>query len=219
MTTGAPAFDRPLPAKPAPVPRTPAKPAPAPRDEQEPVLHFVEPLLGLPNSRRYALRPLPEGYAPFASIVSLDEEDLRFVVVPPKLLFPDYEIEIPPEELAELGLGGGTEAEPAAGADLEAPRAPEVWPDFARALGATGTARLDPTDAIVLVIVSTNDVPTPVANLLAPIVVNPRSGAAAQVVLEESGYGLRVPVDAGSARRFTGSDASRVPRVPARPHS
>lgn len=58
----------------------------------------------------------------------------------------------------------------------------------------------DATDVVTLVIVRRRDVPTPVVNLMAPIVVNWRTGMAAQVVLQESGYGLTVPVDAGTAR-------------------
>lgn len=55
-------------------------------------------------------------------------------------------------------------------------------------------------DALVLLIVRRQDVPTPVVNLVAPIVVNRRTRVAAQVLLQESGYGLMVPVDAGTAR-------------------
>ena len=55
-------------------------------------------------------------------------------------------------------------------------------------------------DVLVLVIVRRRGVPTPVVNLVAPIVVNRRTRMAAQVVLQESGYGLMVPVDAGTAR-------------------
>lgn len=58
----------------------------------------------------------------------------------------------------------------------------------------------DAADAVVLIIVRRRDVPTPVVNLVAPIVVNRRTRMAAQVVLQDSGYGLMVPVDAGTAR-------------------
>lgn len=58
----------------------------------------------------------------------------------------------------------------------------------------------EPDDAVVLVIVRRRGVPTPVVNLLAPVVVNRRTRVAAQVVLQESGYGVMVPVDAGTAR-------------------
>jgi flagellar assembly factor FliW len=58
----------------------------------------------------------------------------------------------------------------------------------------------DAADVVVLLIVRRRGVPTPVVNLVAPIVINRRTRAAAQVVLQESGYGLMVPVDAGTAR-------------------
>lgn len=58
----------------------------------------------------------------------------------------------------------------------------------------------DAGDVLVLVIVRRRGLPTPVVNLVAPIVVNRRTRMAAQVVLQESGYGLTVPVDAGTAR-------------------
>jgi flagellar assembly factor FliW len=58
----------------------------------------------------------------------------------------------------------------------------------------------DAADVVVLLIVRRRGLPTPVVNLVAPIVVNRRTRMAAQVVLQESGYGLMVPVDAGTAR-------------------
>jgi len=58
----------------------------------------------------------------------------------------------------------------------------------------------DGDDAVVFLIVRRHGVPTPVVNLVAPVVVNRRTLVAAQVVLQDSGYGLMVPVDAGSAR-------------------
>lgn len=58
----------------------------------------------------------------------------------------------------------------------------------------------DAADVVTLLIVRRRGVPTPVVNLVAPIVVNRRTRVAAQVVLQESGYGLMVPVDAGTAR-------------------
>lgn len=58
----------------------------------------------------------------------------------------------------------------------------------------------DAADVVVLLIVRRRGVPTPVVNLVAPIVVNRRTRMAAQVILQDSGYGLMVPVDAGTAR-------------------
>lgn len=136
---------------------------PSVADSGERILGFVRPLAGLPGSLQFALRPIGPEYEPFATLESLDEPGLRFVVVPPALLFSDYVIEVPDADCEALGL---------ASADQVA----------------------------VLAIVRLDSTPVPVANLMAPLVVNRESGAAAQVVLDGSGYGLMVPVDAGTAK-------------------
>ncbi|MDA8314199.1 MAG: flagellar assembly protein FliW [Actinomycetota bacterium] len=59
----------------------------------------------------------------------------------------------------------------------------------------------DPSEVQTLAIVRRRDVPSPVVNLRAPIVINRKLGIASQVVLEDDcGFGFMVPVDAGSAR-------------------
>jgi len=58
----------------------------------------------------------------------------------------------------------------------------------------------DGADALVLAIVRRRGVETPVVNLMGPIVVNRCTGRATQVVLQDTGYGAAVPVDAGTAR-------------------
>lgn len=130
---------------------------------EEVVLDLVRPLIGLDRSSRYALRPLGPRYEPYASLVSLDEQDLRLVVVPPGLIFTDYVIEIPEADCRMLEL--------------------EHMADVA-----------------VLTIVRRKGLPAPVVNLMGPLVVNRRTKRAAQVVLAESGYGVMVPVDSGTAR-------------------
>ncbi|MGH9082840.1 MAG: flagellar assembly protein FliW [Acidimicrobiales bacterium] len=127
------------------------------------VLRFVRPLIGLERSLHYALRPLGTQYEPYASLVSMDEPDLRLVVVPPGVIFRDYVIEIPDSDRRLLDLK-------------------------------------DAADVAVLGIVRRHGVPTPVVNLMGPIVVNRTTQLAAQVVLQESDYGVMVPVDAGIAR-------------------
>ncbi len=131
--------------------------------EEELQLHFVRPLIGLERSTHFVLRPLGPQYEPYASLVSLDEPDLRFVVVPPGVIFRDYVIEIPESDRRLLDLR-------------------------------------DAGEVAVLAIVRRHGVPAPVVNLMGPIVVNRRTQAAAQVVLQESDYGVMVPVDVGTAR-------------------
>jgi flagellar assembly factor FliW len=127
------------------------------------VVEFVRPIIGFEGSTRYAVRPLGAELEPYSSLVSLDEPDLGFVVVPPAALFEDYVIEVPEGDAAQLELG-------------------------------------DASDVVVLVIVRRRGVPSPVVNLMAPIVINRTTRAAAQVVLQDSDYGLMVPADAGTAR-------------------
>ena len=66
----------------------------------------------------------------------------------------------------------------------------------------------DPSEIQTLAIVRRRDVPSPVVNLRAPIVINRKLGLASQVVLEDDcGFGFLVPVDAGSARWTAGHPA------------
>jgi|SRR5690348_16891202 flagellar assembly factor FliW len=65
-----------------------------------PVLEMVRPLLGFPESRRFALARLDDTGL-LCELRSLEQVDLRFVVVPPAMFFPDYAPEID-EELAHL---------------------------------------------------------------------------------------------------------------------
>lgn len=134
--------------------------------EHEVTLRFARPIPGAPfrHSLHYALQPLGPQYGPFASLVSLDQPDLHFVVAAPGLLFTDYVYDLPEADQAELEIR-------------------------------------DASEVATLAIVRRRDVPVPVVNLRAPIVVNKRCKLAAQVLLDEAcGFGLMVPVDAGSAR-------------------
>jgi flagellar assembly factor FliW len=58
----------------------------------------------------------------------------------------------------------------------------------------------DASDVETWVLITRRSLPVPTANLLGPIVVNRRTRHAAQVVLQDSGYGAAVPVNAGTAR-------------------
>ncbi|MGF1648656.1 MAG: flagellar assembly protein FliW [Kineosporiaceae bacterium] len=67
---------------------------------------------------------------------------------------------------------------------------PEVDDDWAAALGLG-----DASDALVFVVVTVGDTPAgSTANLLAPVVVNRSTGAAAQVVLAGADLPLRAPL-------------------------
>lgn len=66
-----------------------------------PVLTMVGPMLGFPDHDRFALRRLDES-GTICDLHSLDDETLRFVVVPPGLFFPDYTPEITDTTAAQL---------------------------------------------------------------------------------------------------------------------
>lgn len=72
------------------------------------------------------------------------------------------------------------------------------YPDYDLDIDDATVERLDlraPEDAMVFVIVTLGDEPKDSSlNLLGPIVVNRRTGAAAQVVLHDSGYDVRAPI-------------------------
>ncbi len=163
--TRLPSPDEGLSAPPAPVP------APggdghlrAPSPVAGPLgIELARPMIGWPLSTRFAVHGLGPGYEPYAALSSIDQPGLDFVVVPPGVLFDDYVIEIPADDVETLGLGG-------------------------------------PEETAVLVLVTGRGRPVPTANLMGPLVVNRRTMRGLQVVLDGSGYGSAIPVDAGTAR-------------------
>jgi flagellar assembly factor FliW len=59
---------------------------------EDQIIEFAEGLIGMPRLRRAALVESDE-YAPFCWLASLDDENVRFVVVDPCAVYPDYETE------------------------------------------------------------------------------------------------------------------------------
>lgn len=124
-----------------------------------PELHFVAPLLGLERLRRFALVRLDEE-GPLFSLQSLEEPEVRLLVLAPQALFPDYSPDLDGVTRAALGLG-------------------------------------DDAEPLLLVVVSAAEsLQDSSANLLAPVVVNPATLRAAQVVLTGSDLPLRAPLAA-----------------------
>ena len=68
-----------------------------------PVLEMVQPMAGFPDRRRFALQRLDETGL-VCDLRSLDDPELRFVVVPPGPFFSDYAPEIDDTVAAELGI-------------------------------------------------------------------------------------------------------------------
>lgn len=72
-------------------------------------IELVRPMIGWPESTRFVLRPLGTDFEPYAALSSLDQPGLDFVVVPPGVLFEDYVIEIPSDDVETLGIAGPDE--------------------------------------------------------------------------------------------------------------
>jgi len=69
--------------------------------EEADVLHFESGLPGFPRACRFAVLPY-DGLGPLFWLVCLDDAQLAFVVVDPRLLFPDYSPQIEAHHLHEV---------------------------------------------------------------------------------------------------------------------
>ena len=68
-----------------------------------PVIELVRPMPGFPEQRRFALVQLDEDGV-LCSLTSLEDPELRFLVVPPGHFFPDYEPDVEDDVAAELEI-------------------------------------------------------------------------------------------------------------------
>jgi flagellar assembly factor FliW len=71
--------------------------------EEIPVLTMVEPMAGFPDLSRFTLVRLDDDGV-LCALRSVEDPDLRFLVVPPHLFFPDYAPLIRDETVAALGI-------------------------------------------------------------------------------------------------------------------
>ena len=68
-----------------------------------PVIELVQPMPGFPDRTRFTLVQLDEDGV-LCALRSLDDPDLRFLVVSPVPFFPDYEPVVDDQTVAELGI-------------------------------------------------------------------------------------------------------------------
>ncbi len=74
-----------------------------PAQETLPALEFVGPVAGFPEHRSFVLTEIdPESIV--CAMRSLDDPEVRFLVMPPGPCFPDYEPEISDDWAETLGL-------------------------------------------------------------------------------------------------------------------
>lgn len=71
--------------------------------EEIPVLEMVDPLPGFPEHRRFALARLDDAGV-LCALRSLDDPELRFLVVPPGAFFDDYAPEIDDQTVSALEI-------------------------------------------------------------------------------------------------------------------
>lgn len=122
-----------------------------------PVIEMVRPMPGFPEQRRFALVRLDET-GDLCSLRSLDDPELRFLVVPPNRFFPDYAPEVEDDVIADLEIGS-------------------------------------PEDVLLLVVLNAGtSLSSTTANLAAPVLVNPATRRAGQIVLDEPGLPLAAPL-------------------------
>lgn len=83
-------------------------PADAPPSLRE--LHFEDGLPGFPGERRFTLTRWGGEDSPFSILQDVDDDAVRFVVVPPEVFFPDYAPVLSDDDAARLDLQGPEDA-------------------------------------------------------------------------------------------------------------
>ncbi|HIJ64431.1 MAG TPA: flagellar assembly protein FliW [Candidatus Hydrogenedentes bacterium] len=69
----------------------------------EDVITFTQPILGFQEYRRFVLLPGPES-STVSWLQSTESGELAFILMDPRLVAPDYQIELSQHELAELAV-------------------------------------------------------------------------------------------------------------------
>lgn len=89
--------------------RTPRQTRSFPVVEEIPVIEMVTPMPGFPDHQRFALVQLDDAGV-LCSLQSVEDPQLRFLVVPPALFFPDYAPVIDDATVASLGIESAADA-------------------------------------------------------------------------------------------------------------
>lgn len=86
-------------SKPRPVSTLPVPPA-----SDVPELHFANGLPGFPGERRFGLVRWGANEGPYSLMVDLADPDVRFLVMPPYVFFPDYVVDLDDAIAAKVHL-------------------------------------------------------------------------------------------------------------------
>jgi len=73
------------------------------------LIRIAEGLLGFPDFEEFALIPHGEE-SPFLWLQSVDEPELAFITIDPRIFQPDYQPDVAPDELAMIGLNAAAAA-------------------------------------------------------------------------------------------------------------
>lgn len=73
------------------------------------LIRIAEGLLGFPDFVEFALIPHGEE-SPFLWLQSIDEPELAFITIDPRIFLPDYLPDVAPDELAAIGLSSVADA-------------------------------------------------------------------------------------------------------------
>ena len=71
--------------------------------DSESVITFTQPILGFQEFRRFVLLPGPPDDM-LVWLQSVDSGDLAFILMDPRAVVPDYDVDLRPHELAELAV-------------------------------------------------------------------------------------------------------------------
>ena len=86
------------------------RPADLPTEAADPALVFPDGLVGCPDWRRFVLMTAEDEDVPVATLASLDHANVALLVTDPRLVAPQYKLNLSAEDRASLGLG--EEADP-----------------------------------------------------------------------------------------------------------
>jgi flagellar assembly factor FliW len=89
--------------------RTTSEVRSAPVVDDIPVIDMVTPMPGFPDHQRFALVRLDQSGV-LCSLQSVDDPQLRFLVVPPSAFFPDYAPVIDDTTVSRLGIESAADA-------------------------------------------------------------------------------------------------------------
>ncbi len=76
-------------------------------DEQ--IVEMPSGMIGFPAFNRYALVPFADSDVPFLWWQCIDDPSVCFILIDPALVYPDYEVAVPHEELEDIRLKAASE--------------------------------------------------------------------------------------------------------------